>query len=215
MVVEIQCCMNSTRIRSREEDHFSSLNPHQAAEMRDISARYLSISAEINDPILHRGQKAVPGAGGSGDKHSLACVNGLPSWVWGYLHKREGIKAELQSCLWMTSHSCESYWACAFAMMGRLTQRSVKWLSEAMGSDLVLPHHLKLSVMEIRHNPDWHSTLSSHSAARRDKSMQRFQQKRKSQAFSVLWFWGTEPGAAHIRVMWWDRQRAWERDSDS
>lgn len=29
-----------------------------------------------------------------------------------------------------------------------------KWLSEAMGSDLVLPHHLTLSVTETRRNPD-------------------------------------------------------------
>ncbi len=85
----------------------------------------------------------------------------------------------------MTSRSCESYRACAFAMMGCLTQRSVKWLSEAMGSDLVLPHHLTLSVTETRRSPVWHSTLSSHSMARRDKYMQRFQQKRKSPAFSV------------------------------
>lgn len=81
---------------SREEDHFSSLNPHQTAEMRDVSARYPSISARVNDPILHRGQRAVPGAWGRGDKHSLACVNGLPSWVGGYLCTREGIKAEMQ-----------------------------------------------------------------------------------------------------------------------
>lgn len=41
----------------KRESLFSYLSPHQAAEMRDVSARYLSISGEVNDPIRHCGQR--------------------------------------------------------------------------------------------------------------------------------------------------------------
>lgn len=62
--------------------------------MRDFAARYLSISAGVNDPILHNGRRAFPGAKRCGDKHSLACANGLSQRISS--HGGDGGKAEIQ-----------------------------------------------------------------------------------------------------------------------